>query len=53
MSNRIGLMACIALLCLTEVGVFFNAFNFVEFVALMVFGTAAGVYFVCRDYKGE
>jgi len=53
MSNRIGQMACIALLCLTEVGVFANAFSFVEFLALMVFGTVAGCYFVYREMAGE
>jgi hypothetical protein len=53
MSSKYGQLASLGLLCLTTFGVFYGAFDALEYLSLMVFGTVSGLYFVYQEWKGN
>lgn len=53
MSSKYGQLASLALLGLSMFGLFYGAFDAIEFMSLMVFGTVSGLYFIRQEWKGE
>ena len=51
--NSIGYLATLVLMCLSVLGLFYGAVDVYAFIALILYGTVSGCYFVYRDYVGE
>jgi hypothetical protein len=48
-----GYLCALALMLVAVAALFNGAISVYEFIACILFGTAAGVYFVYREMKGE
>jgi len=51
--NCLGFLATLILMWLSVVGLFYGAVDVYAFIALIIYGTVSGCYFVYRDYMGE
>jgi len=51
--NCLGYLAALVLMCLSVIGLVSGAVSVFSFIALIIYGTVSGCYFVYRDYMGE